>query len=264
MTDEERFAWRRVEELGQRVLQQGALLELDAETQAILRAGAQLVALGPEDTEHALRGVSTATTLLVEIRRRIGEGSRRLGKAMSQTEALREQGDFAGARKVLEEALAVETVPHYREQLDIQLDYLATFEAIFQSGHLEEDFHPWGQLRALALRARSGRPLLRRDDLRDFLLRTAPSLAFSEAEVSEAFQTGGGTEALLTLMLKRIDEGKQRISQALHQMMLRQEAGDLDGARQPLQEVLAVEVVPRYRHMAEEHLANLEEPPRPR
>ncbi|MCP3139684.1 DUSAM domain-containing protein [Pyxidicoccus xibeiensis] len=262
MTDEERLAWRRVEELGERVLERGASLELDDETRDILSGGAHLMAISPADIEDALRGVATATTLLRELRRRIREGSQRLGKATSQAESLRDQGDFEDARKVLEDALTVEVVLHYREQLEIQLEYLATFEAICLTGHVEEDFHPWGQLRALALRARRGKPLVRRDDLRDFLLRTAPSVAINETEATEALQTVEGTEALLAKMLERIDDGKRRISQALYRMMLRQEAGDLEGARQQLREVLAVEVVPRYRHMAEENLANLDEPPK--
>jgi DUSAM domain-containing protein len=257
MTDEERLAWRRVEQLSTNVLEQATSLQLDEDTRTVLRGGARLVSISAEDTEDALREVSTATTLLREIRRRLRDGSRRLGKAMSQTEALRDQGDIAGARRGLEEALAVEVVPHYREQLEIQLEYLATFEAIILTGHVEADFHPWGQLRALALRARQGRPLARGDELRAFLLRTASSVAMNEPEVTEALQTAEGTEALLSMMLKRIDDGKQRISQALYRMMLCQEAGDLEGARQQLHEVLAVEVVPRYRQMAEENLTGL-------
>lgn len=70
-----------------------------------------------------------------------------------------------------------------------------------------------------------------------------------------------GTEALLALMLKRMEDGKQRISEALYRMIRCQEAGDLEGARQQMRDVLAVEVVPLYRQAAAENLAGLDEPP---
>ncbi|OJH41867.1 DUSAM domain-containing protein [Cystobacter ferrugineus] len=261
MTDEERLVWRRFEQLEQRVLVQGEALELSDETRALLSGGARLVDLSPEGTEDSLRGVSTAATLLREIGRRIRDGSLRLGKVDSQVDALRDKGDFAGARKVLEEALSAEVVPHYREQLEIRLDYLATFETIFLTGQVEQDFHPWGQIRALALRVQWGKTLELRDDLRDFLRRTAPTVAIGEAETEESLRTVEGTEALLAVMLKRMDDGKQRLSQALHQVIRCQETGDLDGARHQLRAVLAVEIVPQYRRMAEENLRRLNELP---
>ena len=261
MTDEERLVWRRFEQLEQRVLTQGEVLELSDETRALLSGGARLVELSPGDTDDALRSVSTATTLLREIGRRIRDGSLRLGKVDSQVDALRDKSDFAGARKVIEDALAAEVVPHYREQLEIRLDYLATFKTIFLTGRVEQDFHPWGQIRALALRVQHGQSLELRDDLRDFLRRTAPTVAISETETEESLRTVEGTEALLVVMLKRMEDGKQRISQALHRMIRCQEAGDLEGACQQMREVLAVEVVPQYRRMAEENLTGLSELP---
>ncbi len=261
MTHEEQVVWRRFEQLEQRVLTRGEALELSDETRALLSGGARLVNLSPGDTEDALRGVSTATTLLREIGRRLRDGSLRLGRVDSQVDALRDKGDFAGARKVIEDALAAEVVPHYREQLEIRLDYLATFETIFLTGQVEQDFHPWGQIRALALRVQQGQSLELRDDLRDFLRRTAPTVAISETETEESLETVEGTEALLAVMSKRMEDGKQRISQALHRMIRCQEAGDLEGARQQMREVLAVEVVPQYRRMAEENLTGLNELP---
>jgi DUSAM domain-containing protein len=261
MTDEERLDWGRLEDLVTRVFEQGAALELDDETRALLARGARLVAINSAEAEESLRSISTATTLLREISRRDDGGSHRLGKADSQTDRLRDKGDFAGARKVLEDALSVEVVPFYREQIAIRLEYLATFEEICRTGHVTEDFHPWGQVRALALRVQQGRPLELRDDLRDFLRQTAPSVAISGAEAKEALTTAEGTEALLALMLKRMEDGKQRLSQALYRMIRCQEAGDLEGARQQMRDLLAVEVVPVYRRAAEENLAGLEEPP---
>ena len=261
MTDEEQLDWQRVEDLHRRVLEQGESLELSDETRAILSGGARLVAINPTDTTDALRGVTTATTLLREIRRRLRNGSKRLGRADSSADRLRDSGDFAGARKELEDALAVEVVPFYREQIAIRLEYLATFETVFLTGHVTEDFHPWGQVRALALRVQQGRPLELRDDLRNFLRQTAPSVAISETEAEETLKTVEGTEALLTLMVMRMEDGKQRISEALYRMIRCQEAGDIEGARQQMRDVLAVEVVPLYRQAAEENLAGLDEPP---
>jgi len=162
---------------------------------------------------------------------------------------------------VLEDALAVEVVPFYRAQLADRLEYLATFETVFLTGHVTEDFHPWGQVRALALRVQQGRPLELGDDLRDFLRQTSPSVAISKAEAEEALKTVEGTGPLLALMVKRMEDGKQRISEALYRMIRCQEAGDLEGARQQMRDVLAVEVVPLYRRAAEENLAGLNEPP---
>jgi DUSAM domain-containing protein len=261
MTDEEQFVWRRFEKLERQVLERGQSLELDDETRTILSESAQLVAISPTDIEDALRGISTATTLLREISRRLAEGSKRERKSYSQVDRLREQGDFAGARKVLEDALAVEIVPYYREQLEIRFDHLVTLEEIFSTGHVEEDFHPWEQIRVLALRVRLGNPLELRDDLRGFLRQTAPSVAISEAEAEAALETREGAETLLEKMMERIWEGQQRIKQALRQMMQRQEAGDREGALQALRDVLAVEVVPQYRQMAEECLASYDKPP---
>jgi DUSAM domain-containing protein len=260
MTEEEGLDWRRLEDLGRQVFKQGEPLELSDEIRALLARGARLVAISPADTEDALRSVSTARTLLWEIRRRIRDGSMLLGNTDSKSERLHYQGNFAGARKVLEEALAVEVVPHYREQLEIRLEYLATLETVFLTGHVEEDFHPWGQIRVLALRVQQGKSLELRDDLRAFLRQTAPSVAISEAEADEGLQSVEGAQALLAKMLQRIEDGKQRISQALYRMITCQEAGDPEGACQALRDVLAVETVPQYRRMAEENLAYCDKP----
>lgn len=259
MTDEDRVDWRRVEELARRVLEQGESLDLSDENRATLSGGARLVAISPTDTIDALRGAATAATLLREIWRRLRDGSKRLGTADAQTDRLRDKGDFAGARKVLEDALAVEVVPHYREQIAIRVEYLATFEEVYLTGCVTEDFHPWGQIRALALRVEQGKPLELRDNLRAFLRQTAPSVAISEVEAEDALKSVEGTEALLALMVKRMEDGKQRISQALYRMIRCQEAGDLEGARQQMRDLLAVEVVPKYRQAAQENLAGLNE-----
>jgi DUSAM domain-containing protein len=261
MTDEEQLDWDRIRKLDRRVFEKGEPLELDDETLALLRRGARTVAIAPEDTEEALRGVSTATTLLREIRWRIRDGSIRASKAESQLDRLRQKADFAGARKTLEDALAVEVVPFYREQLESRLAHLATLEGIFLSGHIEPDFHAWEQLRVLGLRLQQGQRLELRDDLRAFLRRTAPTVAISAAEADAALQRVEGAEALLVKILERINGGEHRIKQALSRMMDCREAEDPEAGRQALRDVLAVEVVPQYRQMAEELLERYDEPP---
>ncbi|MFY0574118.1 DUF2379 family protein [Cystobacter fuscus] len=39
------------------------------------------------------------------------------------------------------------------------------------------------------------------------------------------------------------------------------DSGDIEGARQQMRDVLAVEIVPQYRRMAEEQLRGLDNPP---
>jgi DUSAM domain-containing protein len=82
-------------------------------------------------------------------------------------------------------------------------------------------------------------------------------VAFSETETEAALQSREGAEALLGKMLERIHGGKGRILQALEQMTLLRDAGDLAGARKQMEAVLAVEVVPLFRKMAEENLVGL-------
>jgi DUSAM domain-containing protein len=183
------------------------------------------------------------------------DGEERLSDVSFRAYRLRDQGDFPAARKVMEEALESETVPLYRQIVQTVITNLTRLEAVASTGHVEADFQPWQQLRVLARRVRQGHTLELRDDLRDFLRRTAPSVAISETEADEALVTVEGTQALLAEMVKRIEDGKQRITQALSRMMDRREAGDRDGALQALREVLAVERVPKYRQMAEECLA---------
>jgi DUSAM domain-containing protein len=260
MSDEHQLDWDPIRRLARRVVEQGEPLELSDDTRAILRRSAREVAISPEDTEDALRSGSTATTLLREVWRRIDDGGDRLSRADSRAYRLRQQGDFTGARRVLEDALAIEVVPLYREQLEIQLENLATVEAVFLTGQVDPDFHAWSQLRALALRVQQGKPLELREDLRDFLRRTAPSVAIPEAEAERALESVEGARALLEKMVERIQQGEQRIKRALSRMMECREAGDREGALQALREVLAVELVPLYRDMAQENLDRYDEP----
>jgi DUSAM domain-containing protein len=112
----EEIDWNPIRALAQRVLTQGKALELTDETRALLRKSAHEVAISPEDAEDALQSLSTATTLLQEIRQRIRDGSNRLMQALDRAYTLREAGDLDGARREMEAVLAVELVPFYRAQ----------------------------------------------------------------------------------------------------------------------------------------------------
>ncbi|QQR43724.1 DUF2379 family protein [Myxococcus xanthus] len=62
--------------------------------------------------------------LVREVRRRIREGSQRLMRAISESNRLVEAGDSTGARKCLEDVLAVEVVPLYRQHAEAELSHL--------------------------------------------------------------------------------------------------------------------------------------------
>ncbi|MET0401758.1 MAG: DUF2379 family protein [Cystobacter sp.] len=222
-------------------LSQNEPLPLNEETRELLRGGARLVNLGGSEAEGALHAVPTAMLLLQEICQRLRAGSLRLGEVDSRLDALRNEAKFAEARGTLDAALAAESVPHYQEQLEIRLDYLTTFESIFRTGQVQKDFHPWGQLRALALRVEQGFPLVVDDELRVFLRTVAPTVAMRESEAGELLETVGGAETLVMAMVKLVKEGRQRVAQALQQAIRLQEGGDIE--------------------MVEENLASLEERP---
>ncbi len=117
--------WDPIRALAQRVLERGEALELTEDIRILLRQSAQEVAISLADADTALDDVSSATTLLREIRTRIREGSNRLSDALQRAYRLREAGDIEGARKQLEDVLTVEVVPLYREEAEIVLKKLA-------------------------------------------------------------------------------------------------------------------------------------------
>jgi len=63
------------------------------------------------------------------------------------------------------------------------------------------------------------------------------------------------------MILSRLRDGQRRFLRAMYRMTSLRDAGDLEGARQQLRDVLAVESVPQYRRMAEEQLRGLDSPP---
>jgi DUSAM domain-containing protein len=236
-------------------------LELSEDTRALLLKSAQEVAISEQDAEDALRSLPTATTLLREIRQRIREGSKQLSKARDRVDELQQKGDLEGAQQVMRDVLAVEVVPLYREQAERTLKRLAGLAEVRATGRLNPDLHDRDQLVVLMQRIQQGHALELTDDLRALLRRTAPTAAVSEAETEEALKSPEGAEALMGMILSRFQKGERRFLRSMYQMTSLRDAGDLEGARQQMRDVLAVEIVPQYRRMAEEQLRGLDSPP---
>ncbi|WP_223632047.1 DUSAM domain-containing protein [Corallococcus sp. EGB] len=115
--------WDRVRELGAQHATDAALPVTDDLRELLIRVAPQ-VAISTADAQQALAAPTTAAALLREVAQRIRDGSRRLSRALVASAKLKDAGDFAGARKVLEEVAAVEVVPLYLEQVQAALDYV--------------------------------------------------------------------------------------------------------------------------------------------
>lgn len=114
--------WHAIRVLDNQV-EQGKPLALTPEIRELLRRTAPTVALDITDTP--LDSAERATALLRTIRRRITDGSHRLGRALHQMYRLRDAGRLEEARQKMHDILAVEVVPLYREIVETELEYLA-------------------------------------------------------------------------------------------------------------------------------------------
>lgn len=115
----------------------------------------------------------------------------------------------------------------------------------------------WDHLWGIENRITHGEPLELSGRMCDLLRTAAPTVAVSSADAEAALTSAESATVLLFEIRKRIREGSNRINDALVRMYALQDSGDLDGARQQMQDVLAVEVVPLYREIAEGELAKL-------
>ncbi|RKG66873.1 DUF2379 domain-containing protein [Corallococcus sp. CA054B] len=115
--------WRKVVDLGL-ALANGADLPQDPEMPELLRRMAPQVGMTRADADSALASAADTASLVREIHRRTREGSYRLGRAFGASDSLKASGDRAGARKVLEHAMAAEVVPLYRAQIQAYLDHV--------------------------------------------------------------------------------------------------------------------------------------------
>jgi DUSAM domain-containing protein len=119
----------------------------------------------------------------------------------------------------------------------------------------------WNRLWGIENRVNQGEALELTDEVRDLLLRAAPTVAIGTAEANAALANVESATTLLRRIRERIRDGSNRIVDSLHRMSRLRKKGDFDGARQQMRDVLAVEVVPYYREMAEGQLAELDELP---
>jgi DUSAM domain-containing protein len=251
--------WHQIRELDNRVAR-GEPLELTADVRDLLVRSAPTVAISDAEAEAAIADVVSATALLREIRKRIRVGSDRLGDAQLAVYDLQDAGDFDGAREQMEDVLAVEVVPSYRDQAENSLKELTRVAAVAATGHVEAALDDWVQLPILLHRVQQGNALELNDGMRAFLYRIASSVAMSEAEAGEALTSPMRAGALLGKIMGQINQGSERLQGALVRMMRLRDAGNLAGARQQMRDVLEVEIIPRFRREAEELLAGLDEP----
>lgn len=113
----------------------------------------------------------------------------------------------------------------------------------------------WEPIRALGRRViERGEPLELSDEVRALLQRSAEEVALSPEDAASALRSVPTATTLLGEITRRIDEGSARLSKAQIRASDLQDAGDLDGACKLMEEVLAVEVVPHYRRIAESEL----------
>ncbi|AKF79547.1 hypothetical protein MFUL124B02_04435 [Myxococcus fulvus 124B02] len=120
----------------------------------------------------------------------------------------------------------------------------------------------WDPLRALARRVlQEGETFVLTSDVHTLLERTASEVGIRDADAARALLTEEGALELLRESARRIHDGSWRVTRALHQMYRHQQAGDYDSARQEMRNVLAVEVVPLYREIAQDQLDDMADQP---
>ncbi len=117
----------------------------------------------------------------------------------------------------------------------------------------------WNEVWELNQRIQRGEALVLTEEVRELLRRTGPTVALSSAEIETALNSAESASALIQRIDTRVHDGSRRLSAALNRMYRLRDAGDLEGARQQMRDVLAVEVVPHYRDIAEGQLERLDE-----
>ena len=118
----------------------------------------------------------------------------------------------------------------------------------------------WNFLRDLAQRVlKDGEPLVLTKNVRALLRRTGEQVALDAEEVEQALSDVPRATRLLLKIARRISVGTRRLTPALLRMYRLIEKGDIEGARNQMEKVLAVEVVPLYRNIASGELEKLEE-----
>jgi len=116
----------------------------------------------------------------------------------------------------------------------------------------------WDPIRRLAQQVLDqGAPLELTDEVRTLLQRSAEEVAIPAEEAKKALRTLRTTKALLRKISRRIKVGSERLGKARARAYRLRDSGNLERARQQIEKVLAVEVVPLYREHAENVLSNI-------
>ncbi|WP_434345932.1 DUSAM domain-containing protein [Myxococcus virescens] len=116
----------------------------------------------------------------------------------------------------------------------------------------------WTDVRDLARRVAHGEPFAFTESTRSILRRTAPQVGIALSDAERALQSEPTAEELLTEVSRRISNGSRRLSRTLAEVERCRDTGDVDGARQLLNDVLVVEVVPHYQDILRANLAALD------
>ena len=118
----------------------------------------------------------------------------------------------------------------------------------------------WEEVRELETRVQRGESLELTEAVSTLLLRVARQVAIPDDEASKGLRSPMDAAALVSEISRRIREGSRRLSRALVDAERRRAAGDVKGARELLERVLAVEVIPLYRRSAQVTLDALQDP----
>ncbi|WNG13305.1 DUSAM domain-containing protein [Cystobacter fuscus] len=117
----------------------------------------------------------------------------------------------------------------------------------------------WEELRALAEQLERGQPLELTAAVCELLRRTVRQVALSDDDAAQGLRSPSDAATLVAKISRRIRVGSRRLSRAIVDASRLQEAGDTQGARKLFEDLLAVEVVPLYREIAQTQLNALEQ-----
>ncbi|WP_414639337.1 DUSAM domain-containing protein [Archangium sp.] len=120
--------------------------------------------------------------------------------------------------------------------------------------------HDWDRVLGLYAKLERNEAIELDADTCDLFRRVARDVGISNEDAERALLTPAGAETLVREMRRRIFEGSRRLSRAFAESDRRKKAGDVAGAREVLERVLAVEVVPLYRQHATTMLDYVDEP----
>ncbi|WNG59875.1 DUF2379 domain-containing protein [Archangium gephyra] len=120
--------------------------------------------------------------------------------------------------------------------------------------------HDWDRVLGLYARLERNEAIEFDADTLDLCRRVARDVAISSDDQESALRTPAGAKTLVREMRRRIFKGSRRLSRALVDSARRKKSGDVAGAREALETVLAVEVVPLYREVAQTTLNYVDDP----